>query len=88
MIRRLSNISESLPDSVRVKVIDKFTCQMKNSGYSRMDIVEVVISGIRGFRRKMQGRAFTGLARVPSARESRRNSWRRLAGTKTRNRLT
>ena len=60
LIRRLSNISESLPDTVRVKVIDKFTCQMKNSGYDRMEIIEVVMSALRDFKRKVERRKVAG----------------------------
>ena len=60
LIRRLSNISESLPDTVRVKVIDKFTCQMKNSGYDRMEILEMVMSALRGFKRKVERRKEAG----------------------------
>ena len=45
---------------MRVKVIDKFTCQMKNSGYDRTEIIEVVMSALRGFKRKVERRKEAG----------------------------
>ena len=60
LIRRLSNISQDLPEDIERKekiwVIDTMTKQLKNSGYSRMESAEAVVSGVRGFERKCERR--------------------------------
>ena len=39
-VRRLSNISPGVDITEKIVVLDKFTTQMKSSGYSRMEIVK------------------------------------------------
>ena len=60
LIRRLSNISQDLPEDIERKekiwVIDTMKKQHKNSGYSRMKSAEAVVSGVRGFERKCERR--------------------------------
>ena len=62
--RRLSNINiERMPETEKLEVVDKFTHQLKNSGYSRQECKEIVMSGIRSWlrrhaRREKEGRGF------------------------------
>ena len=57
MIRRLSNTNHEQPDVEDVsRVIETFTQELKNSGYSRKQAREAVVSGFLGWRRKIQRR--------------------------------
>ena len=44
----MSNISEKIPQKERVDIIDKFTRELKNSGYSRRKAREIVVCGLLG----------------------------------------
>ena len=60
LIRRLSNITLDMDkDQMKMEkigTIDNMTQQMKNSGYSRMETAEAMVSGIRGYRRRVERR--------------------------------
>ena len=60
LVRRLSNISHSLPEELGKKeklwVTDTMTRQMKSSGYKRSEIAEAMVSGVRGYLRKCERR--------------------------------
>ena len=63
LIRRMSNVCEKIEESEKIEIIDHYTKQLKNSGYSWAQSKEVVICGLRGFknkceRRKKEGRGF------------------------------
>ena len=52
LVRRLSNIGTGISLEEMVNVIDRFSKQMKNSGYLRKEVWEAVVSGIKGYERK------------------------------------
>ena len=60
---RSSNISEKISQTERVDIINKFTRELKNSGYNRKRAREIVVCGLLGLerkrvRRKREGQSF------------------------------
>ena len=51
--KRLSMIDEEVEESERVKIVDHFSKQLQNSGYSRAQITEIVLCSLKG-RLKME----------------------------------
>ena len=70
-VRRLSNISPGVDITEKIVVLDKFTTQMKSSGYSRMEIVEAVCSGAKGFKGKVKRRDLEGIEGIGFYRTSK-----------------
>ena len=60
LIRRLSNVGEGIMIQEILGIIDQFTRQLKNSGYERKQIREIVICGLRGFKNKVKKRKELG----------------------------
>ena len=60
VIRRMSNISDDKPQSERTRVVDTFTGELKNSGYSRSKAREIVVCGLLGLERKRKRRKREG----------------------------
>ena len=59
--RRLSNINvERMPETEKLEVVDKFTHQLKNSGYGRQECREIVMSGVKSWLRRHQRREQEG----------------------------
>ena len=65
VIRRMSNISDSdkISQKERVDIINKFTRELKSSGYTRRRAREIVVCGLlglerKGIRRKREGQSF------------------------------
>ena len=59
--RRLSNINvERMPEEEKIAVTDKFTKQLKNSGYGRQECREIVMSGVKSWIRRHQRRKKEG----------------------------
>jgi hypothetical protein len=56
VIRRMSNISMDKSQSERTGVVDTFTRELKNSGYSRSKAREIVVCGLLGLERKKKRR--------------------------------
>ena len=54
LTRRLLNTSESLGDTVRIEVVDKYSQKLFNSGYRKEQIQRIVINGIKGYVRKLR----------------------------------
>ena len=54
LIRRLSNCSETVEMSEKVKIIDDYTETLNVSGYSEREIKEIIESGLTGFVRKVE----------------------------------
>ena len=56
LVRRSSNMSESLPLAERLEVVEKFISKMKDSGYNRVQARQITISGLKGYeaRRKRE----------------------------------
>ena len=48
VVRHMRNTSERLNINERVKVVNKFTQRMANSGYPKQQAKRVVISGLNG----------------------------------------
>ena len=46
LTRRLLNTSESLGDTVRIEVVDKYSQKLFNSGYRKEQIQRIVMNGI------------------------------------------
>ena len=67
--RRLSNIDhENLGAEEQIKVLEQLTQELRNSGYRSEQAREVIISGYRGWSRRLARRRDTGLYR--SAKDS------------------
>ena len=61
MIRRLSNMNiEKAEDDEKQNIVEHFITQLKTSGYDRKQAREVVVSGIRGWKRKIERRRELG----------------------------
>ena len=56
LVRRLSNMSQTLTITEYVAVIDKYTFKLKASGYSQEQAKEIIMSGIRGYKNKIARR--------------------------------
>ena len=67
LIRRLSNIHGKIGIEERLKVVDKFTQQLKTSGYTRQQCRQAVISGLLGYKRKVSRRTCSGGSMYRSA---------------------
>ena len=62
--RRLTNVdSEKLGNTEIIIVIEQFTQELKNSGYSNEQAKEIITSGFRGWKRRIERRKETGLYR-------------------------
>ena len=71
LTRRLLNINRQENDQPEFdKTIDKFTQEAKNSGYNRNTTREIVISGIRGWKNRLQRKQDLGQEEYRSAKNS------------------
>ena len=72
LTRRLYNVDEELLEKEEevYEIIEKFTKQAKNSGWSRKDTREMVISGYKGWRKRLERRQEAGGAQYRSAASS------------------
>ena len=62
--RRLTNIDhEKLGVEEQKLVLEQFTQELKNSGYYREQAKEIIVSGFRGWRRRLEKRGESGLYR-------------------------
>ena len=60
LVRRLSNMGKTMTINDHVEVVDKFTYKLKASGYSQGQAREIVISGVRGYKSKVERRKRAG----------------------------
>ena len=60
LVRRLSNLDMTLGISDHIGVINDYTYKLKISGYTRGQAKEIIVSGIRGFRNKVERRKREG----------------------------
>jgi hypothetical protein len=60
VIRRMSNISDKISQAERVDIINKFTRELKSSGYTRRRAREIVVCGLLGLERKGKKRKKEG----------------------------
>ena len=49
LIRRLLNTKRSLGKEYREQVIDRYGQKLLNSGYSRSQVVKILVAGIKGY---------------------------------------
>ena len=56
VIRRMSNVSDMITQGERVRLVDNFTQELKNSGYCRKRAREIVVCGLLGLERKRMRR--------------------------------
>ena len=68
LVRRMSNVCDKVESMEKVGIVDHYTKQLKNSGYSWTQAREVVTCGLKGFmnkceRRRMEGKGFYRKAR-------------------------
>ena len=50
MVRRMKNISETLPVKERVKVIDEYCIKLATSGYAKRETRRICEAGLKGYR--------------------------------------
>ena len=62
VIRRMSNMSEDISQEERTLTVDRFTKELKNSGYTRPKAREIVVCGLLGLERKRKRRVRDGEA--------------------------
>ena len=61
LVRRLSNMNiERVEPEEKIRIVDHFTVQLKTSGYDRNQAREVVKSGIKGWKNKLERRSREG----------------------------
>ena len=72
LIRRLLNTSERLGLEDRIKVVDKYSQKLLNSGFKIEQVRTIVVNGVKGYERKVK--------------ESRRPGGRRLHRTSAESR--
>ena len=61
LVRKLSMISESVPLTEMLEVVDHYTKKLKMSGYNQNQCKEMVSSGIVGYKNKIKNRKKNGL---------------------------
>ena len=66
--RRLEVLNEKVDGAEKIKIVDKYVQQLKNSGYNRKQIWEMVVSAVRNYERKEKERK---LERKPKYRHGK-----------------
>ena len=54
VVRRMANTDEEQPQQLRNEILEKFTIKMKCSGYNFKQRSEIIISGLKGYERKLK----------------------------------
>ena len=76
VLRRMMNVSELLPDSERVAVLDRFAQKMANSGYGLLTIRRVIVAGLKGYEaRVLRSKLDKSDKKWRSLHESSEASW-------------
>ena len=70
LVRRLSVLDENLEQSERLQVVEKYVQQLVNSEYSWKQIRDIIVSGIKGFKRKEKTRKLNNEPRYRSGSQS------------------
>ena len=52
VFRRLQNTSDTLPSPDKTRILEEYTQKLKDSGYNRKQVREIMSAGIRNFERK------------------------------------
>ena len=72
LIRRLLNTSINLPQNCINNIIDKYSIKLASSGYSKVQIHNIISSGLRGFENKVK-RHKEGKGRLHQSAASNKN---------------
>ena len=75
--RRLAMIDTEVEEEERVEIVDHFCKQLQNSGYSRDQIIEIVLSSLKGRKKKEEEIKNRGRNRFQSAAETLNERTRR-----------
>ena len=70
LIRRLEVLDETLEKKEVLSVINKYTQQLKNSEYNWKQMQDIIVSAIKGYKRKMKMRKESGKPRFRSGLQS------------------
>ena len=70
LVRRLSNIHRDVVCEEMEEVIEQYVSQLKTSGYARKQTREIIVSGIVGWRRKLERREKTGRGQYLEAKDT------------------
>jgi pyruvate/2-oxoacid:ferredoxin oxidoreductase alpha subunit len=70
LVRRLSMIDQKVDMEEKLDVVNKFTKNLKTSGYNRNQCMELVTSGVRGFMNKQVNRKKNGEEFYRSAKKT------------------
>jgi hypothetical protein len=70
LVRRLSKIHRDVIDQEIEGVIEQYVGQLKSSGFTRKQAKEIVVSGVVGWRRKLERRLKAGQKEYLEARET------------------
>ena len=54
--RRLEVLNEKIGKAEKIQIVNKYTQQLKNSGYGRRQIWEIIVSALRNYERKEKER--------------------------------
>ena len=54
LVRRMFNTSEMLPQEERDMVIEKYILRLRRSGYSKKQVENIIISGLKGYETKKE----------------------------------
>jgi len=66
LIRRMEVISDELEQNEKNIIVEKFTQQLVNSEYTWRTIREIVVSGLKGYKRKERNRIQNGIPKFRS----------------------
>ena len=69
--RRLEVLNEKIDRKEKVNIVDKYTNQLVNSGYSRRQIYEIITSALKGYNRKESERKLKGISKFRTAASTR-----------------
>ena len=54
LVRRLLNTKESLPQEVKDKIVNDYSLTLLRSGYNISSVRQIIVSGLRDFKNKVQ----------------------------------
>ena len=54
--RILYNVAEDREEEDEVEILEQITRQLKNSGWSRQEVKEIIVSGYKGWKRRLERR--------------------------------
>ena len=91
VMRRLFNVGKNQPMAEKVRILDQAAQQLKNSGYSQSQAANMILSGIRGDKRRRARREFKGeelYRKGPSTLQSMNQKKQTQRGSEIRKRMS